>query len=1389
MAEEKQDNEGQQQKKRLTKKDRENIEKINQYQSQIKKTIEERLKTELKLNKLSKENTTANKSNDKFIKDSYVLQSKINALKKLEKDLKKEILNIQNASLATNTKTLNSQTAQNKKVKETLEDKIKLLEIEKQIESEVEAVSLGIRHLASEIQLSSKETKNMFNEYGVGKDIISNLSSSMKNNLDIGKKQSLESVVMKQHFSDITGLSEDILKNVKEQVYQIDTSNGKQIELIDISTKERDLQNIITSLHEEKKAAIESGNSEQERFVDSMLESTDILKEMLSGFSGIQDEIKQNNEALEKTISISNKIGSITESFNKIQTEIEFANKNLSQFSNNANLTNDIFQQTTSTLKLSNQLTRSIENTKLTELFSEVNQLTKDVSSNLLNQIEEINKAEEGKIKIIDLLEIEYSLARKKQILEKELNKAIEEKNVSEQSYIELQLNSIENINDLIGVHKKLTKESEAHNKVLEKQEAINKRIAGIISGLVGKLPGGKYLTNMLRLDEVATGAITAKEAFGSLGTEIRALGAAISALSGTALALIAGIGLLIGGFAAYIFVMKKIIELIVDMDSKIAKVGKNFTISYSEASKLRIEAQKIAKEMNLVGINTDQVIEGMTKIVDIMNGINPVLFTANTVFIELTKSATILSERFGISQDEISKLFKVSVALGRPFNDIVLRTVVLGKNILTTKESLRALANISVGVASTFKGTVDNLIMAEQKAKLLGTTLKELRNIGTGFLDIETSLRQEMEARVLTGRQIDLDPARYYTLTGQFDKLQEEILKVMGSLDDFKKMNFIQQTSLSQLFGMDVDQMSEFLANAEQLQKLGISQTQLTDLQKMSADQLNVELEKARATGNAAYVEYLEKLAKEKESLEITERYNDVLTKIKESLIDVVGPIADIVNQELKRLQNSGELQQIIESIKVTIKEMVKILPELIKQLPNIINGLLSMANATASIAQNFDKILGVAKLLGLAFLFRGGMKMMGGGGGPTAGGPTSMSASIGGFSSTTKNEDNVGNVLKEYDKTKIQQEKILIDYDKERRDKALYESYRRPYSNMYQQTVSENSENIISTNNEYDPQQKMINQTEDVKKKKEWSSQTGLGFDKNWKESLSENLSKKLEWYPGGFLYDSVSSLYDVGNLILSTVTGGKGEGVLYPKGGGLPEWMRAKNDPRYMNYSTDQITNTETPVDIVKTLPYKYRFSPSDDNLKGISPLESNKSIYPGIPNIDITPMDAMENSIDTKIEKINYKNESAINSLQSNISNRIPSESTIASLQSNVINRTLDESKISTAGMQSVFSAVPQMESAPIIRTEPQETKTFDMNKTIYTDKLLESKPTENTDSMVDIGKKLDTLINVLTAAVSQPTIIKLGERTIEAMDGQINLRKTYSDTVATSYGRI
>ena len=563
---------------------------------------------------------------------------------------------------------------------------------------------------------------------------------------------------------------------------------------------------------------------------------------------------------------------------------------------------------------------------------------------------------------------------------------------------------------------------------------------------------------------------------------------------------------------------------------------------------------------------------------------------------------------------------------------------------------------------------------------------------------------------------------------------------------------------------------VSEFLTKAEQIQQLGVSQQRLTELQKMSAEQLNTELEKAKATGNKYYVDYIARLAKEKESLEVTERYNDILIKIKESLVDILAPIAEILNEEMKRLQNSGELKDIIENILIAVKEIVTILPEVIRQLPNLINGFLAMANAAASIATNFDKILNIGKVLGIFFLAKGGLRMMkggSGGGGTGPGGGTSggvTSAGIGGYTSTlgkssseissnieSEKQNFSKNIIVDKEKPNIDTEtqnfskNIIVDKEKQRRDKILYESYGKPYSTMY----DTNSVDQYGLTEKFDKTQ----QTQEIKKNIELGG--GFSIAGDWKERIA----KQMEWEPGGFLYDSITALYDVGNTILSTLTSGMGEGVLYPKGGGLPEWMRDKNDPRYNNFGLDNSSEIMESIQNTQPLPYKYRFAESKTNLTGVSPLQTNTSIYPGIPNEDITTIDDIGRSIDKKIQSMNTDN-----------------------------NIRAQKSMVESVIMKPITYGVPVAEEPLSVTAEPQESNTFNMEKTMYTDKLLENTPKEANQQMGDIGKKLDTLINVLTAAVSQPTVIKMGERTVEEIKTQLNFRKIYSDTLDNRYGR-
>ena len=56
------------------------------------------------------------------------------------------------------------------------------------------------------------------------------------------------------------------------------------------------------------------------------------------------------------------------------------------------------------------------------------------------------------------------------------------------------------------------------------------------------------------------------------------------------------------------------------------------------------------------------------------------------------------------------------------------------------------------------------------------------------------------------------------------------------------------------------------------------------------------------------------------------------------------------------------------------------------------------------------------------------------------------------------------------------------------------------------------------------------------------------------------------------------------------------------------------------------------------------------------------------------------------------------------------------------------------------------------------------------------------------NMSGVEKKLDQLISVLTTAVSQPTIIKFGDKIIDTINTELNLKKSYTSNADNSYGR-
>ena len=99
---------------------------------------------------------------------------------------------------------------------------------------------------------------------------------------------------------------------------------------------------------------------------------------------------------------------------------------------------------------------------------------------------------------------------------------------------------------------------------------------------------------------------------------------------------------------------------------------------------------------------------------------------------------------------------------------------------------------------------------------------LGRVDQIASSLMDFEDSIGKELEAELLTGKELNLEKARYAALTGDQISLEKEIANQVGSLADFQSMNVIAQRSLAEAFGLSRDELADMLQKQEVFNKLG---------------------------------------------------------------------------------------------------------------------------------------------------------------------------------------------------------------------------------------------------------------------------------------------------------------------------------------------------------------------------------------------------------------------------------------------------------------------------------------------------------------------------------------------------------------------------------------
>ena len=257
------------------------------------------------------------------------------------------------------------------------------------------------------------------------------------------------------------------------------------------------------------------------------------------------------------------------------------------------------------------------------------------------------------------------------------------------------------------------------------------------------------------------------------------------------------------------------------------------------------------------LGKNSYEYRENLAQSVRFTNNIN--YTTANLVksFNELTNATglayeftvdqlevqTKLTKQVGLQAEEAAQIQKFGVLTGKTseqtYNSFI-KGLVATRNQLRVgidfKTTLAEAVKVSGQLATNLGYNPERIAKAVIAAKAFGMTLDQTAKSGESLLNFESSIENQAKAQLLTGKQLNLEKARYAALTGDQITLAEELSKQVGTAAEFTQMNVIQQKSLAEAVGMTTDELANTLVKREQALASGKSLAQITEEEAKTA-------------------------------------------------------------------------------------------------------------------------------------------------------------------------------------------------------------------------------------------------------------------------------------------------------------------------------------------------------------------------------------------------------------------------------------------------------------------------------------------------------------------------------------------------------------------------
>ena len=523
---------------------------------------------------------------------------------------------------------------------------------------------------------------------------------------------------------------------------------------------------------------------------------------------------------------------------------------------------------------------------------------------------------------------------------QKILQEKVDQKTASEKEKgLLININGLLNDKDstLESISAKTEKEAKERKKI-EKSLGVT---GGILRG-IGKIP--------ILGDIVDT--TQALDAADKAGGGVKGFGAAMKDLGKQSLKGITNSSnLILGAFTM-------IGKTIMDIDKGSGAFAKDMNMTYSEAVAVREEMTSMAVASGDVSLSANKLLQTTSQVAGAL-GTNAKLNEKDL------KTMTKLTNQAGFTADELMNIQKLSLANGKSL-EANTKEILGGakeyarrnKIAVNEKTILKEVNNMSASLKLSLGGSGDAMARAAVQAKKFGINLQQAESMAAGLLDFESSIQDELEAELLTGKNLNLERARGLALNGDASAAAAEMLQQIGSSAEFTSMNVIQQEKMANAVNMTREELAASLIEREALNKIGKSSVEeaqkeyATLRETMSAEEARKEL------GDDA-------LANQFEQQSNAERFAQSMERVKEIFVSIVdGPLGSMMSGIADILSNTVAAKIVFGAIAGIIG--IKMVAGIGKMVGGLGKALaLAQAKAAAALVENSAITFGVGALL----------------------------------------------------------------------------------------------------------------------------------------------------------------------------------------------------------------------------------------------------------------------------------------------------------------------------------------------------------------------------------------------------------------------------------------